>query len=750
MQRYCNLILLLLFTLIEGKVFFLCAENLITFNVYHTPPEFLIEGKDFIVTISIYEPQNISHAFLSYRNSMNENFKIMLLKRTGGKFTGTIPSEDITAPWIEYFISAIDIKNEPHTLFRDHKRPYRVSVYKEIPEEPERKTPEEKRVYIASGYEQNLRESSLDVMKIDGDIFKNLPYFSIAQALTNFGGMDIRTVKNGFSLAGIRGFAPRNNQIQIRIDGRKLTSTVSRTVFLSGLLSPSNDIQKIEILKGPGSYIYGADAKSGVIDITTFSKERGSNFVSEISAGNLNSVSAYLHADGKFDSFLSSLSASFIQSDYYSIPEVQALSGGAINLKTSFSPSYNIKFDLSGGYNKVRFPGFTTRGDYNFHSESAYAGMKINYNKFYLNTCWNGDNLFKIEPFDDQFTASPTFRTNTLPFLLRSDDFRLESTYSFYTGLGNRVLAGSEVGITAYESPDLLRRTFTEKNAGIFIFDEIKPFEKLLLSFSYRFDWNSVLDPGNSYLGSITISIDDNNTIRLSQREGYRKPDYIEYTNSIGNLTNEVLSTTQIDYSAIIKWITLTISAYYNKFRNFIEFIPEDDVFRNVSENAETFGGEVNLDWWITKKLSIFANYSLLRGIDKSEEDDPNHIHPDDTNPNHKINAGIIVNNLNSFSISLTVNYSSGYKEDTFLFGIKQDTLQGYTVSYVRPWTTINLRAGYSMFKNKIEVGLYGTNILFRKHLETSRIEYLKDNEIIYFRGEETGSHIIGYITGKF
>ncbi len=222
MRRYCNLILLLLFYLIEGGVFFLCAENLITFNVYHTPPEFLIEGKDFTVTISIYEPQNISHAFLSYRNPANEEFKIILLKRKGATFTGKIPSEDITPPWIEYFISAIDIKNEPHRLFHDYKHPYRVSVYKKVPEESERETPEERRTSLASGYEQNIRESSLDIMRIDRDIFKNLPYFSIAQALTNFSGMDIRTVKNGFSFVGIRGFATRNNKIQMRVDGRKL------------------------------------------------------------------------------------------------------------------------------------------------------------------------------------------------------------------------------------------------------------------------------------------------------------------------------------------------------------------------------------------------------------------------------------------------------------------------------------------------------------------------------------------------
>lgn len=726
------------------------AENYITFNVYHTPPEFLIEGKEFKVTITIYEPENISHAFISYRNPQDKNFKIILLRKKGANFFGSIPAEDITVPWIEYFISAIDIKNEAHTLFHDYKHPYRVSVYKKIPEEPAIKSPEEKKSTLAAGYEQNIRESSLDVTRIDRDVIKQLEVLPTSEILKNFGAMDIRQAKNGFYLSGIRGFAGRNNQLQFRIDGRKLSSMISRNTFLSGMPLSASDIEKIEILKGPGSYIYGADAESGVIDITTHFQEGEDTFVSHLSAGNLNSISAYIHSGGKFNSFLSSISANFIQSDYYEKPKIQALSGGSINLRTSFSPSYNIKFTLNTGYNKSKMPIFTTNGDYKFYSDSSYAQMKINFNKFYFNTYWNGDNLFKIEPIDSEFSGSEIFRTNTQPFLLRSDDFRIESSYSFYTGLGNKVLTGSEVNISAYRSPDLARKTFTEKGVGIFILDEIKPSDNLILSLAYRFDWNSVTDPGNSYMGSITILPDNVNTIRLSRREGYRKPNYIEYTNSGGNISHEILRTTQVDYSTIIKWMNFTLSLYYNEFRNFIEYIPEEKIFRNISENAVTFGGEINLDFTITRKTSIFINYSILRGIDQSGEEDPNHLNPDDTNPNHKINGGIFLKNLNNFSGFLTLNYSSGYKDDLYLPGIKSDTFEKYTATYVRPFITANMKVGYTMFKNTVEAGFYGTNILFKKHLESTQIEGPKNDEVIFLHSEKIGGTILGFITGRF
>jgi outer membrane receptor protein involved in Fe transport len=749
MKRYYNLILFA-FIFLSRLIVTARAEDYITFNVYHTPPEFLVEGKELQVTITIYEPENISHAFLSYRNLQDENFKIILLRKNGAIFSGSIPAKDIMVPWIEYFISAIDIKKEVHTLFHDYKHPYRISVYRKTPEEPAIKSPEEKRVTLAAGYAQNVRNSSLGVSIIDEDIIKQLALFSPANLLKNFSGLDIREVKNGLYLSGIRGFAGRNNQLQIRIDGRKLTTFVSGNAFWPGLLISVGEIEKIEVLKGPGSYIYGANAESGVIDITTNSFEGEHNFVSMFSAGNPKSISAYLHAEEKFHSFLSSITTNFTQSDYYETPETQALSGGAINVKTSFTPSYNIKFDLNAGYNKSKMPAFTTSGDYHFYSESVYTQMKFNFNKFYFNTYWNGDNLFKTEPINKDLIGEEIFRTNLRPILLRSDDFRLESSYSFYTGLWNKVLTGSEINITAYEYSDSVRKTFTEKGAGIFILDEIKPFEKLILSLSYRFDWNSELDPGNSYMGSITIPLNDSNTIRISQREGYRKPDYTEYTNSQGPLTHEVLRTTQMDYSTIIKGLNFIFSVYYNEFKNIIEFIPADNIFRNVAENAETFGGEVNFDWAITKTISFFANYSLLRGIDSSKEADPNHLSPDDTNPAHKINTGIILNNLNNYSGSLTVNYSSKYREDLLLVGIAPDTLDNYSVNYVKQFTTVNLRIGYSIFRNTIEFGLYGTNVLFKKHLESTSLEQFINGENNLIRGEEISGRILGYITGRF
>jgi len=728
---------------------FTIPEEYISFNIYHSPPQLLVEGKDLNISIKIYEPENVSHVFLSYRNIKTRVFKIILLKKRGALFTATIPGEDIIPPWIEYFISAIDVRNEPHNLFYHHKHPYRVTVQQQNSEPAGTKSPEERRTKLSAGYEQNQGEASLDVTVIERERIKLLGLYSIVDVIKNSPGIDTRNVMSGLWQIGIRGFAQRNNQLQVRIDGRKLIPSISQINLWNGLLLSPADMNKIEIIKGPASYLYGANSSAGIIDISTELLESGSIFTGEFAGGSLYTHYGYLRSTLQKNSLTAGVSANFIQSNYYQT-EKNALSGGSLNLKAGYSPVYHLKLNVNAGYNKSKSPFLTYRGVDNAYDESSYTQIQLNYNKFNINTYWNEENLFSVRPLNEVAGALEIFRNGNIPKKLRTDDFRIESTYSFTTGLWNRVLTGGEIMITAYRPPWWLQNRFTEKGAGIFLLDEIKPFEKIIITLSYRFDWNSVTEPGNSYMGSITVIPFHHNIMRISQREGFRKPHFFEYTDSPGNLTNETIKTTQFDYTAMIKDLTISFSAFYNEYKNFIEFFPEEGMYKNVAEDTEGFGGEIGIDYTINKYFSVFVNYWYSRFIDLSTEDDEYHLNPDSTNPKNHINAGIILNSFYNFSGSLTVNYTDSYKTDIFLPGVDQQITSNYKIDYVKPYTSLNLKTSYKMLNNRVEIGIWGKNILFKKHLETPYVESQDNANESGFMGEEIGTQILGFISGGF
>lgn len=68
-----------------------------------------------------------------------------------------------------------------------------------------------------------------------------------------------------------RGFqgAETANKTLVQIDGRSIYSTLAATVFYELYSTPLEDIDRIEVISGPGGTLYGTNAVNGVINVTT-------------------------------------------------------------------------------------------------------------------------------------------------------------------------------------------------------------------------------------------------------------------------------------------------------------------------------------------------------------------------------------------------------------------------------------------------------------------------------------------------
>ncbi len=102
--------------------------------------------------------------------------------------------------------------------------------------------------------EKQIRERGYKDLK---DIFRDLPGFDISE--NNQG--EVRTLVTS---RGIRG----NNKLMILRDGKKINSPGGE-LFVYGNNVPLFDIKRIEIIYGPSSAMYGADAFSGVVNLIT-------------------------------------------------------------------------------------------------------------------------------------------------------------------------------------------------------------------------------------------------------------------------------------------------------------------------------------------------------------------------------------------------------------------------------------------------------------------------------------------------
>ncbi len=129
-------------------------------------------------------------------------------------------------------------------------------------------------VVSASGFEQELQEAPASISVVTREQLETRAYRDLAEALQDVEGLDVRggTGKTGGLSINIRGMP--SDYTLILIDGRRqnVAGDVTPNGFsdaLTSFIPPLSAIERIEVIRGPMSTLYGSDAMGGVINIIT-------------------------------------------------------------------------------------------------------------------------------------------------------------------------------------------------------------------------------------------------------------------------------------------------------------------------------------------------------------------------------------------------------------------------------------------------------------------------------------------------
>ncbi len=161
-------------------------------------------------------------------------------------------------------------------------------------------------VISAAGFEQALRDAPASISVVTREDLEQKRFSNLAEALADVPGVDVRagTGKTGGMNIGIRGLP--SEYTLILIDGRRQNTSGNVTPNGFGetstsFLPPLSAIERIEVIRGPMSTLYGSDAMGGVINIITrpVSRQWGASvtventFQEDRSAGNSSSISLF-------------------------------------------------------------------------------------------------------------------------------------------------------------------------------------------------------------------------------------------------------------------------------------------------------------------------------------------------------------------------------------------------------------------------------------------------------------------------
>ncbi|EPF80374.1 TonB-dependent receptor domain-containing protein [Acinetobacter rudis] len=129
-------------------------------------------------------------------------------------------------------------------------------------------------VVTASGYEQKLKDAPASVTVITAQDLKDKRINSVADALVDVEGVDISPMAGKTGGLNIRIRGMDSEYTLVLVDGRRQNSTGDITPNGFGesnnsFIPPVSAIERIEVIRGPASTLYGSDAMGGVVNIIT-------------------------------------------------------------------------------------------------------------------------------------------------------------------------------------------------------------------------------------------------------------------------------------------------------------------------------------------------------------------------------------------------------------------------------------------------------------------------------------------------
>ena len=214
----------------------------------------------------------------------------------------------------------------------------------------------------ADRIEQSTGETTSDVVVIKGEDIKKANIEFVADALRQV--PDINIVQNGGpgQIATVFMRGGDSTQTLVMIDGVKVKSTTFGAFDFSGLRT--DDIERIEIVKGPQSTLYGSEAMSGVINIITKKGMGAPKVEATVEAGSFETHKSSIALSGGNEKIDYRLTGSTFESAGISAAsagtERDGYRDGSVSAKLGFKPSEKFDFEVIGKYyhDRAELDGF--------------------------------------------------------------------------------------------------------------------------------------------------------------------------------------------------------------------------------------------------------------------------------------------------------------------------------------------------------------------------------------------------------
>ena len=577
---------------------------------------------------------------------------------------------------------------------------------------------------------------------------------TVPEVLRGIPGLQVSRINAGWWAISARGNANQfGNKLLVLLDGRSLYNPMFSGVVWEEQGTPLEDIERIEVIRGPGSTLWGSNAVNGVINIITKNSKDTQGDMIAAGIGNFESTNAYGRHGGKIgdDATYRTYANHFVQDNSESASGAAAFDGWdmtraglRVDGKLDNEANYTVSSDVYKGSRDIPFtrvPDISIdRVKVALDEHQMYGGdvitkysrkladdSNVDLQVYYDFVGRDGDEFGqKIQTLD--FDAQHTFDIN--------------KRNQFIWGGGYRV-------VYAEMDPSLLIRypygnTELTQLVSAFAQDKIELVpNKLFLTLGSKFEYNTYTNfevqpnarlawlptPNQTVWTAVTKavrtpSIDERN---MSQIVGATPAGYVQIQAN-PNIQSEELIAYEVGYrNQPLTNVSFDATAFINQYHNLRTIEPGgtpggDVVISLIPENLgerTTTGFELAANWDVEKNWSLSGTYSYLNMDFKHESGSLDTIAASEDGKSP----------TNMYSIKSHYIFNSEWEMDNSAYYYGAITGSSGDPNNVKAFTRMDAKLTYKPMEG-VETALIGQNLLYAQHQEFGSSIYSQPYEI--------------------
>jgi iron complex outermembrane receptor protein len=506
--------------------------------------------------------------------------------------------------------------------------------------------------------ETKFEDSAAAISVITQDDIRRLGITTIPDALRLVPGLDVAQINSHEWAVSVRGFNGEfANKLLVLVDGRSIYSTGFGGVVWGMEDVPLEDVDRIEVIRGPGASLWGANAVNGVINIITKSAKDTQGVLISVTGGTFDQPTTTVRYGTR-------LATNLFCRVYAKVSNRDGLetAGGQAAPDRTFTAQGGTRLDWEpSDEDKV-----TLQGDFfrdRFVENQDYASLSPPYVQSFNQVSddsggnvlgrWTHDfsdsSSLAIQTYYDRFKEEQAGASET------ADTFDFDAQHRFMLGNRNDITWGLGYrGVAAdfTSSPFVMWSQTTEHDElySSFVQDEISLLpDRLKLTLGSKFEDNSLsgleVEPTVRLLWTPTAR----QSVWAAISRAVRTPDWTDLhadvnvqvlpptpalplpvlLSALGNpkLDTEELTAYELGYRVeLTKHLSLDAAAFYDDYGNLIAPIgtstqietgasPPYVSVTSPQENAgpaHTYGLEISARWDATDYWHLTANYSWL------------------------------------------------------------------------------------------------------------------------------------------